>query len=753
MKNKSFPKFLGVGFLTVLLFFGCDDNQDDIDKLKEQVDQLINQNKDVSSLEANLKNLDERIKSLTTSVGSLPTSDVVKDVVEGEAKKLQGTIDGLENQLKSGQGELTGLSDSIKKINEHLTALELKVNPPTADQVKDDATLKAFVTWAHSEIVALESLSEAAENGLLLRTEGSDFNSESTYLLVVENSGEVLVHGTVRAAEGKNFKEIDDGKLFETIQEAGKKEGGDFFEYQHDGKTEKAYAIGYQTALTGGRETILVGGYRNELSDVSYDIPEISWDGKTSAADVKDEESLKKFVSETVEFLRDPTTLGTYSIGQLRNAFQQEGGHWKSGSVYIWLVSSENYNLFHGANRNLEHHPSNFNRVDETGQKFVEILVNGARDNVDEGKFLEYFYDNPNNENDGPEAKLGYTKSFRFPFTQANQPYIVLGSGIYTGDLKTSAKEVEDAEGSEKDEKLEAFVNWAKTEIQGIADLSEASENGLLLRGEDEKGEKKESDFNSGDTYLISIEKESGEVLIHGGEREAEGKKLEKEILDKIKNAAVEGGFVEYEQGDETKKAYAVEYTSVIGSKEILIGGYTNDLSDIGSTYNPEIIKDFEEISEGITAKDVNDEESLKKFVDATVKFLEGEALGKYSIGELRNAFRDDEKGTWKSGSVYIWLVSSENYNLFHGANSNLEHRPTNFKLQDDKTKRFFVKELVEEARKYGVHTLEYHYDNPANDDDGKEPKFGYTRSFRFPFLAPDQPDIVIGSGFYSGDN
>ncbi len=746
MKNKSFPKFLGVGFLTVLLFFGCDDNQDDIDKLKEQIAQVLSQN---TGLTSQVSNLENRISTLATSVNSLPKFDDVKNEVE----KLQGAIDGLKSQVESGQGELNGVSDSIIEIEEHLGALELKVNPPTADQVKDDETLKAFVTWAHSEIVALESLSEAAENGLLLRTEGSDFNSESTYLLIVESSGEVLVHGAVRAAEGKNIKEIDGGELFETIEEAGEKEGGDFFEYQHDGKTEKAYAIGYQTALTGGRETILVGGYRNELSDVELDIPPIPWDGKTSAADVKDEESLKKFVSETVEFLQDPTTLSTYSIGQLRNAFQQEGGHWKSGSVYIWLVSSENYNLFHGFDRDLEHHPSNFNRVDETGQKFVEILVNGARDNIEEGKFLQYFYDSPNLDTDGPEAKLGYTKSFRFPFTEPNQPYIVLGSGIYTGDLKTSAKEVEDAEGAEKDEKLEAFVNWAKTEIQGIADLSEASENGLLLRGEDEKGEKKENDFNSGDTYLISIEKKSGEVLIHGGEREAEGKKLEEEILGKIKNAAVEGGFVEYQQGDENKKAYAVEYTSVIGVTEILIGGYTNDLSDIGSNYRPDIIKDFEEISEGITAKDVKDEESLKKFVDATVKFLEGEALGKYSIGELRNAFRDEKEGTWRSGSVYIWLVSSENYNLFHGFIPGLEHRPTNFKLQDDKTKRFFVKELVEEARKYGVHTLEYHYDSPTNPGTETEPKFGYTRSFRFPFLAPDQPDIVIGSGFYSGDN
>ncbi|MCY3998279.1 MAG: cache domain-containing protein [Flavobacteriaceae bacterium] len=124
--------------------------------------------------------------------------------------------------------------------------------------------------------------------------------------------------------------------------------------------------------------------------------------------------------------------LGGTSVPQLRNVFRDDKGDWKSGSVYVWIVSDQNINLFHGANLSLEHRFANFDRVDKNGKRFVEELVKGAREN-EGGQFLQYFYDNPNNPNDGDEeAKLGYAYSFEL---YEGQGKFVIGSGIYTGDL------------------------------------------------------------------------------------------------------------------------------------------------------------------------------------------------------------------------------------------------------------------------------------------------------------------------------
>ena len=35
-------------------------------------------------------------------------------------------------------------------------------------------------------------------------------------------------------------------------------------------------------------------------------------------------------------------------LTEIRNAFRQEGGYWKAGSIYLWVVSGAGIVLFHG---------------------------------------------------------------------------------------------------------------------------------------------------------------------------------------------------------------------------------------------------------------------------------------------------------------------------------------------------------------------------------------------------------------------
>ncbi|MCY3757087.1 MAG: hypothetical protein OXG96_05140, partial [Acidobacteria bacterium] len=64
----------------------------------------------------------------------------------------------------------------------------------TAGEVKDDATLKAFVLGAKAEIEAITDVNEGARLRERLRTEG-DWKSGSMFLIIFLPTGEPFIHG------------------------------------------------------------------------------------------------------------------------------------------------------------------------------------------------------------------------------------------------------------------------------------------------------------------------------------------------------------------------------------------------------------------------------------------------------------------------------------------------------------------------------------------------------------------------------
>ena len=114
----------------------------------------------------------------------------------------------------------------------------------------------------------------------------------------------------------------------------------------------------------------------------------------------------------------------------IRNAFRVEGSDWKSGSVYLWVVSGGGVTLFHATEPFREGRRTDMTRTDINGVRFAEELIGGARR---EGrKFLRYFYDDPTVEGDEDTGspKLGYTVGFNVPNSEQK---LVIGSGIYLG--------------------------------------------------------------------------------------------------------------------------------------------------------------------------------------------------------------------------------------------------------------------------------------------------------------------------------
>ena len=303
----------------------------------------------------------------------------------------------------------------------------------TAGQVKDDATLEAFVLGAKAEIEVITDVNEGARLRERLRTEG-DWKSGSMFLIIFLPTGEPFIHGNDQTAESKNLLGVVDDNGLKVVEEllAAAARGGGFVKY-HDGEPKTAYAVTYTSGITG-REFVLVGGYSQDVSHVPLLVADLPKPAVT-ASQVVNRETLITFVEEAARVYREGVRSEGYRglIG-IRNAFRLEGGDWKSGSVYLWVVSGGGIILFHATEPFREGRPTDLTRTDINGVRFAEELIGGARR---EGrKFVQYYYDDPTIEGDEDTGspKLGYAVSFPVPNSEQKA---VIGSGIYLRNTGT----------------------------------------------------------------------------------------------------------------------------------------------------------------------------------------------------------------------------------------------------------------------------------------------------------------------------
>ena len=300
----------------------------------------------------------------------------------------------------------------------------------TAGEVTNPESLKAFVEGAKDHIEAITDMNEGAKLRERLRTEG-DWKSGTMFLVIFLKSGEPFIHGNDRVAEGKNLLGVEDERGTKVVEElfAAAAGGGGFVEY-HDGGPKTAYAVEYTSGITA-RRFVLVGGYSQDVSHVPVQVADLPKPSVT-ASQVVDRETLITFVEEAVKAYGEAVMSEGYrGLTGVRNAFRVEGGDWKSGSIYLWVVSGGGVTLFHGSEPYREGKPTDMVRTDSKGVKIAEELIGGARR---EGrKFLRYHYDNPAIEGDEESGspKLGYAVSFPVPNSEQRG---VIGSGIYLED-------------------------------------------------------------------------------------------------------------------------------------------------------------------------------------------------------------------------------------------------------------------------------------------------------------------------------
>ena len=90
--------------------------------------------------------------------------------------------------------------------------------------------------------------------------------------------------------------------------------------------------------------------------------------------DVRDRETLKAFVQGAGEWAIEALPTLGFALPQLEAIFRLEGGHWRSGSTYVFLMTLDGNVLFHGARPNQEDQIQ-VELVDRNGFPFVKALL------------------------------------------------------------------------------------------------------------------------------------------------------------------------------------------------------------------------------------------------------------------------------------------------------------------------------------------------------------------------------------------
>ncbi len=140
-------------------------------------------------------------------------------------------------------------------------------------------------------------------------------------------------------------------------------------------------------------------------------------------------------------------------------------GPWRQGSVYLYVLDlTSNIILFHGAN------PDRFElrplvatvRDAVTGELILPQVIEAAKSSP-EGGFVEYFFDDPTDDNDSADIpKVGYAREFTGEFDTGQRVItldFIVGSGFY-------GRAPEDVSG---DNRTEVAVTVLGEAVEGLA--------------------------------------------------------------------------------------------------------------------------------------------------------------------------------------------------------------------------------------------------------------------------------------------
>ena len=267
----------------------------------------------------------------------------------------------------------------------------------------------------------------------LARTRGP-WNSGANYVVTISTppgkTGRVVLHANDSALSGRLLR---DDFYQELTQAVGLDDNGVFTNPDGDFLSGGGYALSFIN-FAGRRRIEFI---RLDI-DESYFQEEIIGPGdpKIKADQVVDREMLKIFVEESSNYMANLIrTEGLEAFDAVKVPFRVNDGRWRHDSVYIHILNSSGYLIFHDAfpERELQNR-RDILRDEVTGELIILQIIQAALANLDgrhpDSDFVRYHYDNLADDNDSADVpKLTYALARRI----GGNP-LIFASGFYQGD-------------------------------------------------------------------------------------------------------------------------------------------------------------------------------------------------------------------------------------------------------------------------------------------------------------------------------
>lgn len=336
---------------------------------------------------------------------------------------------------------------------------EMLMSASEVDQ-KDMESVRDFVERAKTRILETTLLTFREE----ARKEGGYWKHGSTYLILMEGKYP-LIHGYYQDAEDRDLGS-QTGALLAAL---GDKTGPECIEYNdHEGETGR-YACAVSLKISPrpnlpAKPVVLIGGLHHApLPEEDFeDLLGSDYVPDTKASDVVDAETLKLFVEDALEAVKNNFGLSRTeapTMLRFRPVLRREGGYWNQGDIYLFIMQG-NYVLFNGNDQSLEDTTLDITDLNgcNVGDEIMRVLNSdndsearecpslGLLPEGDSEDFLEYLWDNPDIEGDedkrfddpefkqritpGITPKLGYVRSLRTPIGAD----VIVGAGVYPTD-------------------------------------------------------------------------------------------------------------------------------------------------------------------------------------------------------------------------------------------------------------------------------------------------------------------------------
>ena len=328
----------------------------------------------------------------------------------------------------------------------------------TANQVKhtDEDSVKDFVLhmkahWDEIPSETPETVPELVELKNLSSIDGGDWRSNTTYIIRLRKDGTLIHQPDQPLAENGSLYDFEDdqGKrvMEELIRLANENEDGGCVDYVMNGSQRVSCAVEILHPVfreTSKLTEILIGGLHHNFEDVSfakatcpYYVPKIT------AAEVVNEETLKEFVKEFVDYyigLRE--RIGGPRLIGFRHCWRTLP--WKYGSIYLFFMPENQLVAFNGNTPELEN--KTLNLKDGNGVNVGDLILAEVNDPDSDG-FVDYLWDDPTTTDDdvditmcpdGPQTcapgttpKRTYVEKVSFQITATSTTDFIFGSGIY----------------------------------------------------------------------------------------------------------------------------------------------------------------------------------------------------------------------------------------------------------------------------------------------------------------------------------